>query len=158
MANAEAGFPAEILVGAVCETLETMAGLSVEVGDPPSEDEIRFECGQITGAMNLAGAKNGLLLIGADRNSAAELVMYMTGIETTELPENDLHDGIMELVNMVAGVVRKKVAGSAWEFHLSSPWAIVGEGIRVITKRRVESYSARFTAGTIQLTIKIIYV
>lgn len=158
MATAETELPGDVFVDALRETVATMAGLTLEQKGPPSENEASCDCGQITGAMGMFGAKNGYLLIAAEQESVAELVMFMTGIEATDLTENDLCDGMMELVNMVAGAVRKKLAGSDRAFDLSSPWAIIGLKTRIVTKQRVDSYSARLQAGSIRLIIKIIYV
>jgi chemotaxis protein CheX len=149
------GFPGKTFAKALGEAIATMAGITLDWAEQPANSEIRFKNDAITGGMVLSGKHKAVLLITADTASAREIVSWMTGFESLELADTDLGDGIVELVNMTAGSARAELNESENAFQLTSPFAITGTDLKLITKRNTAVYSARFNADNVQLFLKV---
>lgn len=147
-------WPVTMFVEALKDTVATMAGITMEPGDETGFTGVAA----MGGMMVLCGNSPAVLMILADQPSAAAIVTYMTGIDSSELTAGDLRDGLSELVNMVAGTVRGRLAGTEHCFSLSSPLAVTGEHLAVYAKRHVECCLSRLVAGEIWLELKIFYI
>lgn len=110
---------------------------------------------EIIGTLVMSGKKNLLLMLSADENSARKIVSYMTGIETKELSEAMLCDGITEIVNIVGGGARIAFENTEFKFSMSVPFTITGKNVDIVAKRRTERYTADFINDDIKLCFKI---
>jgi len=149
-----AEWPVNMFVDALKDAVATMAGITMESAD---ESLSAGEAG-MAGMMVLSGETPVVLMILADQASAAGIVTNMTGIDSGELTPADLRDGLAELVNMVAGSVKGRLAGSGRSFKLSSPLVVTGEALAVYAKRHVECSLNRLVAGDIWLELKIFHI
>ena len=137
------------------EVLSKMAGFAVTAqdeevnGQPPAAD--------ISGAMMLCGQRHALMTLGMDRSTAEVLVAYMTGIMPEDLSEQDLFDGVAELVNLLAGRVKSQLAGTEYHYQLSPPFTLVGPGHYVVLKNHVPAISTLYTATSISIRLNVFY-
>lgn len=148
--------PGHVFVAALLETVEQMSGfvLNEVKNDQESEQESAPDH-EIIGAMVLQGENAMLLTLGTNKNSAAPLVSFMTGIETEALDAELLNDGITELINMVGGSARARLEATNYKFFLSVPFTLVGENVKVVVKKRTDSFMARLVCDQIDLMLRI---
>jgi CheY-specific phosphatase CheX len=138
----------------LCEAVGKMTGFCVnEVG----RDDLRLKCIDISGGMILSGERNALLVVGVSRKTASNLISYMVGMDAADLAEEELADGISELVNMTAGIAKIKMAECGTNFNLSSPFAVTGDNIRVTVKKHIKRYEYAIGCEDVILSIGIFY-
>ncbi|MBU4540953.1 MAG: chemotaxis protein CheX [Acetobacterium sp.] len=144
--------PGQVFVAALLETVERMSGFVLTEVKNDSESEPDHE---IIGAMVLQGEKAMLLCLETNQQSAAPLVSFMTGIETAALDAELLNDGITELINMVGGSARAHLEASNYKFLLSVPFTLVGQSIKILVKKRTDSFMARLVCDQIDLSLRV---
>ncbi len=146
--------PGDVFTEALYNVVYTMTGFNVE--KKISEEEVEKKPSRdIVGAMVLAGKKNMVLVVSVNKATASLLVSYMTGMDLTELKEEDLHDGITEFANMVAGSAKVMLTDTVFSYKLTSPFAVVGENIGIISKKSVMQYCQTFCANEVEIKIQI---
>jgi len=121
----------QAFLDALLEVVSTSTGISFQVRS--SESDTSFA--EITGVMNLNGSKQGMVFISADPDSIKSLFSYMTGTPKDEITHDDLYDTLCELVNMTAGNAKLRLGGD--QFNLSPPFALHGENMTIIPKKKV---------------------
>jgi chemotaxis protein CheX len=118
----------------ISEILNTMALL-----DPIPVQTYRrtsqFHFGEVSGIMALAGEKKGAMLISLHEELARKIISQMMAIPGDQISEEDLHDGVGELVNMVAGGTKARLSDFEEDFLLSAPTVVIGPTHRVIQQR-----------------------
>lgn len=152
--------PGAVFVAALLETVEQMSGFVLTevqngVSHQISTDPEAGQTHEIIGAMVLQGEQAMLLTLETNRNSAAPLVSFMTGIETAALDADLLNDGITELINMVGGSARARLEATNYKFVLSVPFTLVGDGVKVVVKKRTDSFVARLVCDEIELLLRV---
>jgi len=108
---------------------------------------------QLTGIMFLTGNINALLSIAMSIKTASTIVSYMTGIETAELAKEDIHDGVSELINMVAGSAKSLLKNTKFYFNLTSPFTIIGDNHLIVHKGKGNKLYKRFYFGEMEINI-----
>lgn len=141
-------------VEGLSDAVEKMTGFAV---DQIGKGDLEANSIELSGAMILSGQRNALLMVSVSRKTASNLISYMVGVDAGDLTEDELSDGISELVNMAAGIAKMKMAKSGIDFNLSSPFAIAGDNIRVIVKRHIERYEYAIGCEDVVLSIGIFY-
>jgi len=144
--------PGHVFVRALLESVERMSGFILTEIENDQEAEPDNE---IIGAMVLQGQNSMLLTLETNKNSAAPLVSFMTGIATEDLDEALLNDGITELINMVGGSARASLEATNYKFFLSVPFTLVGESVEIVTKKRTDSFIAKLVCDQINLMLRI---
>lgn len=109
----------ETLAAVGKEVFETMAFTFEMPGqDPPAEGEAT-----VRATVAFAGPVHGTLSIVLPVAMLPALVANMLGEdEGTEFPEQQLHDAVGELANVICGNVVQTLAGAQAVFTLESPW------------------------------------
>lgn len=153
--NENSGKLIDMFISSLSETVSIMSGISLI--NTPLMEESDYK-GDIVGAMVLPGRKNALLVISTSRTSAEILVAYMTGIDISDQKDYELYDGMAEIVNMVAGMTKAKFENTENSFSLSSPFTIIGENIKLVTKNSIEKYENFLESNDVQLKLGIYYL
>ncbi len=83
--------------------------------------------GDISGVVGLSGVTTGTCALSLSNELAEDVVraLLMTP-EGESLPEEDLRDGVGELVNMVAGGAKTRLSASQYTFNITLPTIISG--------------------------------
>ncbi|WP_414732874.1 chemotaxis protein CheX [Acetobacterium carbinolicum] len=144
--------PGHVFVAALLESVERMSGFVLTEVKAFQESE---QDNEIIGAMVLQGVNSMLLTLGTNKKSAAPLVSFMTGIETEDLDQELLNDGITELINMVGGSARASLEATNYKFILSVPFTLVGEGVKIVVKKRTDSFMAKLVCDQLNLMLRV---
>jgi CheY-specific phosphatase CheX len=137
----------QIFTDALVEVVLTSAGISLQV--LPSESDASFA--EITGVMHLNGSKQGILFISANAASIKSVFSCMTGTPKDEITHDDVYDTLCELVNMTAGNAKLRLGGD--QFIFSSPFALRGENITIIPKKKVRVFA--WVMGNDEITFQL---
>ncbi|KNY29553.1 chemotaxis protein CheX [Pseudobacteroides cellulosolvens] len=140
-------------VEALCEAVEKMTGFCV----CETSKDCEIKSTDISGAMILSGERNALFVVSVSRKTALNLISFMVGEDADHLSEEELSDGISELVNMAAGIAKIKLLDSDKKFNLSSPFAVTGDNIRITVKKHIERYEYTIGCEDVVLGIGIFY-
>jgi chemotaxis protein CheX len=140
---------AEGLKLSVREVMSTMAMAEVSAGSEQACAEFSV-AGPAAGLMFLAGERKGMVAVSMPEALARGVIANITGLAPDTLSRQDLLDGIGELINMLSGGMKTKVADPA--IQLSPPIAILGNEYAVEWKTgrptmvlEFESSGERFT-------------
>lgn len=150
-------FLQKCLAEAVSDVFITMVGLELnEIKERGVVPEVSK--GEITGVMMVLSERNALLSMTLSKKNAAIIVSFMTGIASSELTDEELYDGVAELVNMIAGRAKALLAGTDYHYRITPPLTIVGENHFILYKKNVPQLSLEFEAGETKLHLDLTYL
>ncbi|MCH9007415.1 chemotaxis protein CheX [candidate division KSB1 bacterium] len=118
-------------VDVTVDVLVTMAGMDVvsrgvrEINGNSGALEVTA-CMDITGLLGFSGGRKGALLMTMPEEIALKAVGGMLGMELTEVDE-DVCDGVGELINVIAGGAKTKLQKKGFDFELSIPNTVIGK-------------------------------
>jgi len=104
----------------------TMVGIHDLLPLPVMSDLVTHFENSVTAMVGLAGAYSGVVCLHAPRNLAKDFTSGMLGIELSELDE-DVHDAMGELANMIAGSFKNHLSRSGANIRMSLPSIITGD-------------------------------
>lgn len=116
------------------EILSMMAVINIEFVDAYLASS-QFHFGDLSGIMALAGDKKGAIMISFYENLAKKIISAIMAVPEDEIQEEDEHDGVGELINMIAGGAKARLGDSDTHFLLSAPTVITGNQHRVIQQK-----------------------
>jgi len=148
---------------AVSDVLLTMTGFEME-------EDLSYEgqgcCGlegepqpcEISGAMFLMGKNSGMASITMTKQTASILVSYMTGIPYYELEDEDLYDGVAEMMNLIAGRSKAILKDTDYYFEITPPFTIVGENHFIVHKKQSQFIQKRFISSDLSFILKVFHI
>ncbi|MCK9329574.1 MAG: chemotaxis protein CheX [Candidatus Cloacimonetes bacterium] len=119
---------------AIEEILSMMAVINVEFVDA-YQTVSQFHFGDLSGIMALAGEKKGAIMISFYENLARKIIAAIMAVPEDDITEEEEHDGVGELINMIAGGAKARLGDSETHFLLSAPTVITGNQHRVIQQK-----------------------
>ncbi len=121
----------------------TMVGIDDLMHLPIQVDPRSHFADCITSMVGFAGLFNGILSLHVPENLALLFTSSMLGMEVTEI-NDDVHDALGEIANMIAGSFKHHLAQNGQEVRLSTPTIITGK-------------EYMFTSGAIEDTLTLLY-
>ena len=121
------------ITNAVNGVFETMLSMDVEVSEEDSQSNI--EGRRIVGSVSLAGKVMGNVSIHVNEDFARLITAAMLEMETDEIEDEDeIHDVIGELSNMVGGDLKSRFCDANLDCELSIPSITSGSDFKVESK------------------------
>ncbi len=157
MHNIELEKIAEFFTESLSQVLRMMAGFEVTSIDCNQSDETSMKP-SIMAAMILHGAKDTIVSLAMEHSTAAVIIAYMTGVLPEELSQQDLFDGIAELVNIMAGEVKTMLSNTPHHFLLTSPFSIGGQNLELIYKESLPQVCRRLMAGEMEIIFQMAHI
>lgn len=129
----------------VKETFRTMMGTDVDHKPPIIKgDPMTFD--GVSAIIGLVGRVTGSLSLHCPEEAALEITAKLLGLDLkTVTPE--VKDAVGELVNVVAGVAKRKASESESVFEISIPTIITGRGHSVTPWVKWPNTLVEFTFG-----------
>lgn len=118
------------------EILSMMAVINVELVETYLNTS-PFHYGDVSGIMALAGEKKGIIMISFFEELSEKIISSIMGVPIEEISEEEQHDGVGELINMIAGGAKARLGDSELHFLLSAPTVITGNQHRVIQQKDI---------------------
>lgn len=131
----------------------TMVGIEPVKGNLyiKKDDEPSFD---VSGVIGLAGQAVGSVVISLPEELALEVVSKFLGETKTNI-DDDVVDGVGELVNMIAGSTKKVFSEKGLRFKISIPNVIVGKGHRIKRPSSVPCLGVFFKAGNSTFVVEV---
>ncbi len=112
------------------EVFSTMLMMEVKTHESFRRDERNVSTDLISSLHFFGDKYMGKIAIFSSGAVACHIANAMLGTETTEVNE-EIKDGMGEIVNMIAGVAKVKLADTLGDMHLLTPWVIAGRRLTV---------------------------
>lgn len=84
--------------------------------------------GDISGIIGMSGNSEGTVATTFYWPLARKIIARMMQVEEDRINTDYIYDGVGELINMISGSSKKKLAGTPYHFELSLPTVVVGSG------------------------------
>jgi chemotaxis protein CheX len=110
--------------------------------------------GDISGIMGLSGEVSGSIIISFGQGSACKLVGNMLGTTYNDI-NDDVKDGIQEIVNLVAGQAKTMLSDTEYHFQVSIPTCVIGANHQVNHKKGVPCIVAEFELEGEPFTVEV---
>ena len=107
------------------EVFSTMLMMEVKTQESFVKDEKNVSTDLISSLHFFGDQYMGKIAIFSSGAVACHIANAMLGTETTEV-DDEIKDGIGEIVNMIAGVAKVKLTDTLGDMHLLTPWVIAG--------------------------------
>ena len=112
------------------EVFSTMLMMEVKTQDSFVKDERNVSTDLISSLHFFGDQYMGKIAIFSSAAVACNIANSMLGTETTEV-NDEIKDGMGELVNMIAGVAKVKLTDTLGDMHLLTPWVIAGRHLSI---------------------------
>ncbi len=123
---------------ATIEVFSTMLMIDVNADESFVKGERNVSTDLIS-SLHFFGEKYmGKIAVFAYGTTACQLAGSMLGMEMSEVDE-DVKDGMGEIVNMIAGSAKVKLESTMGDFHLLTPWVIAGKNLTTASPAGGES-------------------
>lgn len=110
--------------------------------------------GDISGVMGLSGEVSGSIIVSFTKDSACLLVGNMLGASYDDI-NDEVKDGIQEIVNLIAGQAKSMLKDTDYHFQVSIPTCIIGKGHQVNHKKGVPCVVAEFEVSGSPFTVEV---
>ncbi|PID27944.1 MAG: hypothetical protein CSB55_07115 [Candidatus Cloacimonadota bacterium] len=131
-------FPENVLEpfkAAVSEIFRMMAMMNAELIQE-YKVTTHFHFGEVSAVMALAGTKKGGIILSLNEKTARRIIANISATSPDALEEEDVHDGIGEMINMIAGGAKARLTDDE-HFLLSALAVITGSRHRVIQQKEM---------------------
>ncbi len=136
-------------IEATKEVLAMMVGIEVEKREVLLRDEKRQIFGDVSGVIGLTGITklnghiNGSVALTLPMELAKKMIASMLAIDESKLQEDDIYDGVGELVNMISGDAKSNYGST---FKISLPTVIKGHQHTVAGVSENKGVAVKFQA------------
>ena len=101
--------------------------------------------GDISGIIGLSGVTTGTCALSISRELATCALRRMLMLPDSEpVPDSDINDGVGELINMIAGGAKTRLAPSCYKFNITLPTIISGGNHEVFHRTGAYCVVVRF--------------
>ena len=119
--------------GAMTEVFDTMLSMDIELADGGAQGNVDGE--RIVGSVGFAGKAVGSVNIQVNEAFARSITAAMLGMEEDEIEgDEEVHDVIGELSNMVGGDLKSRLCDGGLDCELSIPSIITGSDFKTEIK------------------------
>lgn len=110
--------------------------------------------GDISGIMGLSGEVSGSIIVSFTKGSACKLIGNMLSTTYDEI-NDDVRDGIQEIVNLIAGQAKTMLADTEYHFQVSIPTCVIGSNHQVNHRKGVPCIVAEFELEGQPFTVEV---
>lgn len=112
------------------EVFSTMLMMEVSAEESFVRDEKNVSTDLISSLHFFGDKYMGKIAIFCSGGTSCHISNAMLGTETTEVNE-EIKDGMGEIVNMIAGLAKVKLLDTLGDIHLLTPWVIAGRHLTI---------------------------
>ncbi len=146
----------QAIIKATCDLFETMIMLEARPGEARTEIDPRFS-DSVTGMLGFSGDLRGMLKIHCPSPVAKAVTEALLGMPVEEVDE-EVHDTIGEITNMVAGGLKVIFSGEERCISLSIPTTIGGRSYKVHSLANAERVVVPFAISGREMLVEIQFV
>lgn len=127
------------------DTLKQMASMTCERTGLKLSNEATSR-GFYSGTIGLSGKAEGFVSVTFSKELATTVVCKMLSMTPEEVTEEDIRDGVGELMNVVAGAAKAELVNTAHAFQISIPQVFSGGPHTVAQPRGIPVFVIEFEA------------
>ncbi len=136
------------------EVFNVMAGIPIKRKSLFLKKDYKM-FGEVSGIMGLTGDAVGSVVINFPKKLANRLISSILGLEEGEINDDDMRDGVGEILNMVAGKAKTLLANTKYHFKLSIPTVVVGHGYEISHPKDTPCIVVIFVALETQFAMQV---
>ncbi len=136
------------------EVFNVMAGIPIKRKSIFLKKDYKM-FGEVSGIMGLTGDAMGSVVINFPKQLAIRLISGILGLEKGEISDDDMRDGVGEILNMVAGKAKTLLANTKYHFKLSIPTVVVGHGYEISHPKDTPCIVVIFVALETQFAMQV---
>ncbi len=144
------------IIDSTSDVFSTMIPLDAIPGSPITEKMLSFH-ESITGMLGFSGDIKGMLRLHCPSMVALAITGSLLGMEVEQI-DDDVHDAIGELANMVAGGLKVNLAEHNKNIELSIPTAIGGISYTIHGLASAERITIPFALKTGQMLVELEFI
>ncbi|MEN6348771.1 MAG: chemotaxis protein CheX [Syntrophomonas sp.] len=153
----EKKFKAGFLSKTVIDVIQNIASRDViEVRSDESEKQVCQS--YVSSLMFMTGPVNMVLIISMPMEEAYNIVFYLSGVEVSQLKEENMADVVNEINNMVSGRIKALMNQMGFIYATSHAFTIYGEEYNIFHRSKLKSIIKKFKAGTLELNLRILFI
>ncbi len=139
-------------IDGVTEMMSAMLGLPCDQCGPEGIER------DVSGIIGFAGQTAGQMTLSFPMETARQLVAEMLGMDTEEIDEELLKDGVGEMANIVAGNAKARLQDTSFHFQMGLPSIVVGRNHSVDLFKGAESETVMFATdfGLFEMHITLV--
>jgi len=141
-------------VGATVDVFKVMVGFEPVRRDVFLKKDYKM-FGDVSGIMGLSGNAFGSVIVSMTENLARTTVARMTHVDEKDISSEDIRDGIGELVNIISGSAKAKLAETEYAFQISLPTVITGYGHEISHKKDTPCVGVVFQTGEEEFAVLV---
>ncbi len=141
-------------ISATKEVFEVMSGIHVKRKSLFLKKDYKI-FGEVSGIMGLTGDAAGSIAISFSYDLAKKVISIILDMEVAEIEEDDVKDGIGEILNMIAGQTKAILAGTKYRFKLSIPTVVAGYGYEIYHPENAPCIVIIFEALDMQFALQV---
>ncbi len=134
--------------------LKKMAKMEVIFKEVYFSNDFRI-FGDISGIIGLSGESEGTVVATFYWTLAREIIARMMNVQKDQVNSELIHDGVGEIINMIAGSTKKNLVGTPYHFELSLPSVVVGYGHQIGHPESVSIAVILFEVGHSAFAIQV---
>ncbi len=123
------------------EVFSTMLMIDIKTQESFVKDEKNVSTDLISSLHFFGNQYMGKIAVFSSAAVACNIANSMLGTDTTEV-NDEVKDGMGELVNMIAGVAKVKLTGTLGDMHLLTPWVIAGRHLSIASSEGGDASSS----------------
>lgn len=141
---------------ALMDVLTTMAQITPKVGKPENKEDDQAP-GVVTGIIDLEGKQTrGSVAVSFSKEVALDLTSRMLRMDLVEVDEQ-VEDLVGEMANMVAGGAKRIMEEDGFDFNLTLPRVVAGNGHKIEHKVTGPKIILPFTAESGDFYVEICF-
>ena len=141
-------------VNSVKQVLNITAGEDIEKHQLFLEQSADIP-GEISALINIDGDLRGKIAVSFEREYARTITSKIIGCEESELSDEDVQEGMGEIVNQVTGKVRTDLWNFGYRFQISIPEIINGPISQIQTKEITPVHIIVFKSSKSMFSVQI---
>lgn len=148
------------LCAAVRDSMATITGSSkvLEMENPGGDEE---GTGYYWGQIFIFGQINAIAYLAMSQETSLKIVSLITNKNFSDLPVEQIIDGINELLNMIVAKVKTLFAGSGVQLNIVNSFILQGtlkESKGILREKRIFNLLTKYKAGEGEIFLKIFYI
>ncbi len=145
-----------ILKSALEHSINDAFTTTLSLSPEPSDEEFQ-DGGGVVSSIGFTGSIEGNLVMSFSDESACAVVSKMIGMELGEV-DSDVCDGVGEVVNMVIGGIKMKIAEKNYTFEIGIPTTVTGQALKISsTSETLTKINYNFICENIKFSVVFLY-
>ena len=141
-------------IDATRNVFTTMCGMTIERKNLFLKDDYKM-FGDVSGVMGLSGTASGTVVVSFPETLACKVVSQMLGEAPAEGLNEDVCDGVGEIINMIAGQAKASLVKTKYHFVLSIPAVVSGAGHEITHRKGTPNIVVVFEAEGQDFAIQV---